>query len=308
MSSACTDLGCRQESSESCFHVSNFHPDVCKNATRSKTKILRNNTDSGRSKRGDSQGSQHVTWANHVHSHARMCPFNRQATSQMSHSSLCRVVWCLRLRNVDNGTRHASNHDHGPLGLSIHQVLGGLTCPEVCPIDIHTPELAHPIGRVCNGIKVLGEASRGDKMVDFAMIAENLLEARFYRLRIGYITEVGSHFRMAIAKEIRQYDIFPTESKLDDDDISTAKRVQSSIDHLERLCNRRTKAKLHLQFRTGILFFEVLHQEISLTLPFILYIDPISNCSSTQMVLDASTYCLDPQWRHPHHSAYMLGS
>jgi len=92
----------------------------------------------------------------------------------MPYSSLGRIIRCLRLRHIDNGSRHRANHHHRALGLPVQQVTSDFASEEVCPIDVHTPQLLHPVWRVCNGVKILGEASGGDEVVDLAMILDDI--------------------------------------------------------------------------------------------------------------------------------------
>lgn len=59
-----------------------------------------------------SQSREHVTRADTVNSDVMGGPFNSEGRSQVSHSGLGGVVWSLGLGNVNNGTRHAANHDN----------------------------------------------------------------------------------------------------------------------------------------------------------------------------------------------------
>jgi hypothetical protein len=45
---------------------------------------------------------------------------------------------------------------------------------EIGSVDVNTPESLHPIVRVRNCVKVLGEAGRGNQVVDLAMAFEDL--------------------------------------------------------------------------------------------------------------------------------------
>lgn len=66
----------------------------------------------------------------------------------------------LRLRNIDDGTRHAANQYHASGGLSVHKVLGDTGRKHVCAINVDSPKLAHAVDWVVDGIEVLGEAGR----------------------------------------------------------------------------------------------------------------------------------------------------
>lgn len=68
----------------------------------------------------------------------------------------------LGLGNVDNGTGHGPDHDHGAGSIALHQVSGNAGSEEVGTVDVDGPKLAHTVDGVLDGLEVLGETSRGD--------------------------------------------------------------------------------------------------------------------------------------------------
>lgn len=78
----------------------------------------------------------------------------------MAHGSLCCIVGSLRLRDVDNGARHASDEYHAAGCLALHEVLCDGDREQVCAIDVDAPELPHSVDRVVDGLEVLCEAGR----------------------------------------------------------------------------------------------------------------------------------------------------
>lgn len=105
-----------------------------------------------------------------------MRPFDRQARRKVPNSCLCCIVWCLRLGNVDHGTGHGANHDHAAFCLSLQQMTGDACREQICAIHIHPPQLLQSVVGVSDRVKVLGETSGGDEVVDFAMIPDDLLD------------------------------------------------------------------------------------------------------------------------------------
>lgn len=77
----------------------------------------------------------------------------------MSHSSLSSIIWCLRLRDIYNRSRHATDEDHrASPGLTFHEMFRYTSCEEVCSVDVDAPELLHPFVGVGDGVVVFGEA------------------------------------------------------------------------------------------------------------------------------------------------------
>ena len=91
------------------------------------------------------------------------------------------------------------------------------TSPEVGAIEIHTHQFVEAVGGVCNGVEVLGEAGGGDKMVDLAVSADDLVEGASDRLGIRDITEMRSDFRFPTKKtvvsgRVYQFGLLETDS------------------------------------------------------------------------------------------------
>ena len=124
-----------------------------------------------------------------------MCPFDGQTGCEMPDGSLGRVVGRLRLRHIDNGAGHGADHDHGALGLALHEMSGHFAGEKVGTVNIDAPELLHAVWRVCYGIEVLGEAGRCNKMIDFAMCLDNVGHDLFDGHVVGHVTVVGGDFR-----------------------------------------------------------------------------------------------------------------
>lgn len=66
---------------------------------------------------------------------------------------------------------------------------------EVSAVNIDTPKFLHAVWWVCYGIEVLGEAGRCDKVVDFAVIFDNIGHDVLDRHVVGHVTVVGRDFR-----------------------------------------------------------------------------------------------------------------
>lgn len=120
------------------------------------------------------QSSQHISRADTVDSDVRMCPLNRQTGSKVSDRRLGCVVRCLGLRHIDDSTGHTSNHDDAAVcDIASHQVTGDTCREEVCAIDIDAPQLLYPLVWVCLCGEVLGEAGRGDQVVNLAVLVKD---------------------------------------------------------------------------------------------------------------------------------------
>jgi hypothetical protein len=75
-------------------------------------------------------------------------------------SGLGGVVRSLRLRDVDDGTAHGSDHDNAARCLALHQMLSNTDSEEPGAVHVDTPELLHAVVRVVDGGPVLSEPSR----------------------------------------------------------------------------------------------------------------------------------------------------
>ena len=140
------------------------------------------------------QSREHVARRDAVDANAVLRPLDSQAGSQVPDSSLCCIVWGLRLGHVDDGTRHAANHDHAAWGLALHEVLGDSNCVQIGAVDIDAPELLNAVVRVRDCIVVLGESSRGDEIVHLAMSFEDFCERLVDRVRARDIAIVRGDF------------------------------------------------------------------------------------------------------------------
>lgn len=130
----------------------------------------------------DSQRCQHVSRADAVDTNAGMGPFDRQASRQMPHRRLGGIVWRLRLRDVDDASRHAANHDDAARGLSLHQMLRHADRKEVGPIDVDSPQLLHPVIGVRDRVIVLRKSGRSDQVVDLAVVTKYIGNRCVHRL------------------------------------------------------------------------------------------------------------------------------
>lgn len=134
------------------------------------------------------QSSKHVSRRDAVHPDASLRPLNSQRRGEMSDSCLGGVIRCLGLRDVDDRTAHASDEDHAALALPLHEVPGNGGSEKICSVDVDAPELAHPVDGVVDGLEVLGEAGRGDEVVDLAVLGQDLGYAGVDR---GWVRDVG---------------------------------------------------------------------------------------------------------------------
>ena len=88
---------------------------------------------------GHSQCRQHVSRRDAVHADPCMRPLDRQTRCQMTDGSLGRVVRGLRLRNVHNCARHATNHNNASGGLPLHEVLRNGNGIQIGTINVDSP-------------------------------------------------------------------------------------------------------------------------------------------------------------------------
>ena len=153
---------------------------------------------------GGLQCGQHVARSNHVDTDPSVRPFNSQTGRQMSDGGLGRVVGRLRLRHVDNGAGHGADHDHGALGLALHEMPSDLAGEEVRAIDVDTPQLLHAVWRVCDGIEVFGEAGRCNKVVNLAVTLDNVGNDLLDRHVVGHVTVVSRDFGDAACVSCRR--------------------------------------------------------------------------------------------------------
>jgi hypothetical protein len=142
-----------------------------------------------------SQCGKHVARRNAVDADTSMRPLDRETGREMADSSLGRVVRRLGLRNVHNRARHAAYHNDASGCLPLHEVLCNSNCVQICSINVDPPELLHAIMRIRNGIIILGEASRSDQVVDFAMGLQDFLQGLVDGCWARNVAKMCSDFR-----------------------------------------------------------------------------------------------------------------
>lgn len=127
-----------------------------------------------------------------------MRPLHRQAGRQVPDAGLGGVVGSLRLGHIDNGARHAADHDHAARSLALHEVAGDRGGKEVGAVDIDSPDLAHAVDGVVDGLEVLGEPGRGDKIINLAMSLDDLGNTGLDGLGVGNVGKVSRHLGDAL--------------------------------------------------------------------------------------------------------------
>lgn len=93
----------------------------------------------------------------------------------------------MRLRNIDNGARHASYEDHTSRALSFHEVAGHGCSKQICTVDVYAPEFAQAINWIVDSFKIFGESGRGDEVVNLTVGLDDLRNTRLDRVWIGNI-------------------------------------------------------------------------------------------------------------------------
>lgn len=131
------------------------------------------------------EGGKHVTGLNAVDTDTGVGPLNSKGTAEVTDCGLGCVVGSLRLRDVDNGTRHAADEDHASRALALHQVTGDTSGEEVGAINVDTPQLLDTLVRVGDCVKVLGEACGGDEVVNLAVLGNDLLDDSADTIGVG---------------------------------------------------------------------------------------------------------------------------
>jgi hypothetical protein len=114
-------------------------------------------------------------------------PLDGERRSHVPDRGFGGVVGSLRLWDVDNGTAHGADHDNAAIGLALHQVLCDTNGEQPGAVDVDTPQLLHAVVWVVDSWVVLGEAGRGDKVVDLAVHRDDLVEGCGHRLGLGDI-------------------------------------------------------------------------------------------------------------------------
>ena len=141
------------------------------------------------------QCGKHVSRANTVNPDPSMRPFYRQTSRQVPDCSFGRIVRSLRLWHIYDASTHAPNHDNAAPRPPLHKVSCNTSSEEVGAINVDTPELLHTVVRVRNSVKVLGEASTGDKVVNPAMSTDDFGNGTVDTIRVGDVGKVGGYGR-----------------------------------------------------------------------------------------------------------------
>jgi hypothetical protein len=110
----------------------------------------------------------------------------------MSDSCFGSVIWSLWLWNVDNGTRHATDEHYASWSLSLHQVFCDRNCEEICTIHIDAPKLSDTINWVVDSLEVLGKPSGRDKVVNLAVLCNDICDSGIDRFWGGDISVMCS--------------------------------------------------------------------------------------------------------------------
>lgn len=98
----------------------------------------------------------------------------------------------MRLGNVDNSTGHATNHDHATWGFALHEMASNRSGKEIGAVNIDSPQLAHTVNWVLDGLEVLSKAGRGNEVVNLAVLLDDFSNAGFNGFGVRNIGEVSS--------------------------------------------------------------------------------------------------------------------
>jgi hypothetical protein len=148
------------------------------------------------------QGSEHVTWRNAVDTNACVRPLDGERRGHVTDSGLSGVVGSLRLRDVDNGTAHGSDHDNTARCLALHQMLSNTNSKEPGAVNVDAPELLHAVVRVIDCWEVLREPGRSYKIVDLSMLCDDLVERCSHRLGLGDVGVMCGDLRYVLCARV----------------------------------------------------------------------------------------------------------
>lgn len=149
----------------------------------------------GRGSQGkDLQRSQHIPRRNGINSNPRMSPLDSKRSAQMSDRRFSRIIRRLRLRHIHNRPAHTADEDHTARALTLEEVARDARGEEVRAVDVDAPELLHPVVGVRDGVEVLGEAGRGDEVVELAVRGDALVDAGRDGVRVRHVAVVGGDF------------------------------------------------------------------------------------------------------------------
>lgn len=151
----------------------------------------------------------------------------------------------LGLGYVDNRAAHAADEYHTALGTTVHQVTGNGSGEEVGAVEVDSEQLAHTLDGVVDGLEVLGEPSRGHKVVNFAVLGEDF-------------SQTGVD-----AVEIRDVGVVSR-------DLGDPASEWLSILVVKGEKRGNTKVRGNQLLRVGVVLLELVHQSLSLNLGLLL--------------------------------------
>lgn len=145
------------------------------------------------------RNAHHVARLNDVDSNVGVSPLDSQGATEMTNSGLGSVVGSLGLRDIDNSTTHAANEDDATGSLALHEVTGDSSGEEVSAVDVDSPELSDAVDGVLDGVKVLCEAGRGDKVVNLSVGANHIRKNGFDRMLVAHYALLAAVFGLYVS-------------------------------------------------------------------------------------------------------------
>ena len=127
-----------------------------------------------------------------------MSPLDRQTGRHLPNGSFGRIVRRLGLGHIDDGARHGADHDNAAGRFALHEVAGHADSEEVGAVDVDAPELLHAVVGVGDGVEVLGEAGRGDEVVDAAVGGEDFGDGCCDGVGVRDVPVVGGDFGASV--------------------------------------------------------------------------------------------------------------
>ena len=124
-----------------------------------------------------------------------MSPLDRQACCQLTHGCFRCVVRCLRLRHIDDRSRHGPDHHDTAFGLAIDKMASHGCGPQISAVDIYAPKPPHAVWGIRNGVKVFSEPCGSDQVVDLAMLLDNLFDCGIDRVGVRHVRIMRRDFR-----------------------------------------------------------------------------------------------------------------
>lgn len=141
------------------------------------------------------QSSHHIPRTNTINPNIIRCPLNRKRRRQLPNCRLSCIIRRLRLRHIHHRPRHTSNHHDASGALALDEVAGQARGEVVGAVDVDGPALLDALGRVVDGVEVLGEASGGDEVVDVAVQRDDVVDGLIRGVGAGDIGVVGGDTR-----------------------------------------------------------------------------------------------------------------